>query len=305
MGNAINFSVRPKGYFKLSTNLRGQIAEFPNLILNTGLDLLATNDPYIEYCFVGTGNTPPTVNDTNMESFVASTISKAVNTGGVATSAPYYSYQRIVFRFNAGAAVGNLAEVGVGIISPITGNRILFCRTLIKDSFGNPTTITLLPDEILEVTYELRHYVPVVDTTGTITLTGNIGGTYDYILRPSNVTSYHPNALVGWAGGMNYRHNNYMFTYAHSGGFGPITGTPTGSNYQSTSSKAESYVTGTYSAAVTYFFGVDAGNIPEGIKSIVFTMGTGRYQVEFTPPIPKTNLNSLSLTFGYSWARKS
>lgn len=303
MDNAIDFSVRPQGYFKLSTNLRGQIAEFPNLILNSGLNLLATHNSYIEYCFVGTGNTPPTVNDTNMESFVASTNIKTINIGGVSTSAPYYSYQRIVFRFNAGATVGNLAEVGVGVSS--SGNRILFCRTLIKDSFGNPTTITLLPDEILEVTYELRHYVPVGDSTGTITLTGNIGGTYDYILRPSKVTSYHQSVFTGWSGDMNYRFNYHSFTYAYSGGLGPITGSPTGSYEKPTSSKAESYVTDTYSAAVTYFFGVDAGNIPGGIKSIGFVMGTGCYQVEFTPPIPKTNQDSLSLTFGYSWARKS
>lgn len=303
MDNAIDFLVRPQGHFKLSTNLRGQIAEFPNLILNSGLNLLATHDPYIEYCFVGSGNTPPTVNDTNMESFVASTKNRPIIDGGVSTSTPYYSYQRTVFRFSEGTAVGNLAEVGVGVIS--SGNRILFCRTLIKDSFGNPTTITLLPDEILEVTYELRHYVPVGDTTGTITLTGNIGGTYDYILRPSKVTTYHPNAIIGWSGSGNYRSNYPSHTYAYSGGLGPITDTPTGSYSSATSSKEESYVTGTYSAAVTYFFGVDAGNIPGGIKSINFTMGTGRYQVEFTPAIPKTNKDTLSLTFGYSWARKS
>lgn len=303
MGNAIDFSIRPQGYFKLSTNLRGELGEFPNLILNTGLNLLATHNPYISYCFVGTGNTPPTVDDTDLESFVASTYHVSASIGGVATSAPYYSFNRTVFRFNAGSAVGNLAEVGVGVVP--SGGRILFCRTLIKDSFGNPTIITLLPDEILEVTYELRHYVPVADTTGTITLIGNIGGTYNYTLRPSKVTTYNSSSFGGWSGNAYYQNNDYRWTYARSSGLGPITGEPTGSAYYASASSGGGYAAGTYSTSVTYFFGVDAGNVPGGIKSISFPMGTGYYQVEFTPPIPKTNMDSLSLTFGHSWARKS
>ncbi len=302
MSNSINFSVRPQGHFTISTNLRGKITEFSNLILNSGLNLIATSYPYIDHCFVGMGNTPPTVDDTNLVSFVQSTNYKTSQVDGVASSAPYYSYRRTVFRFHAGTVTGNLSEIGVGIIY---GNvRRLFCRALIKDSFGNPTTITLLPDEVLEVTYELRHYMPTVDTTGTITLAGNIGGVYEYTLRPAKVTTHSIFAQDGWSANVTYTYHEYRHTHARAGGIGTITGEPAGTNYSATSSSAKEYLVDTHSTEITYTFGVDQGNVPGGIKSITFIMGTGLYQVEFTPAIPKSNMDSLSLTFSNSWARR-
>lgn len=300
--NEINFTVRPQGYFILRTNQRGKLAEFPNLILNTGLDLFAAGD-YLSRCFVGSGTVAPTVNDTQMGSLIAVTSSTFDPVTGCATSAPYYSFARYNYRFDAGSAMGNLSEVGIGYASGSV--YTLLSRALIKDSFGNPTTITLLPDEILEVTYELRHYIPVNDVTGSITFTGNLAGTYNYTMRAAKVTQYVSNNYYGgWNATDSFTRKNYNGAFASSGALTSITEEPSGNRENASAVTAPAYVNGTHTTSIKYTWNITAGNIPGGIRSICFSVGIGRYQIEFNPPIPKTNLDTLSLTFSNSWARK-
>ena len=298
----INFTVHPQGYFVLSTDQRGKLAEFPNLILDTGLDLFAAGG-YLSRCFVGSGTVAPTVNDTQMGSFIAETSVVFDVIAGCATSAPYYSFARYNYRFAAGAAMGNLSEVGIGNTNG--GTRVLLSRALIKDSFGNPTTITLLPDEILEVTYELRHYIPVNDVTGSITFIGNLAGTYTYTMRAAGVTTYvGNNSHGGWNATDLFTRKHYLGAVATSGALAAITAAPSGGQYSSGAVTGPAYVNGTCTTSLKYTWGVTEGNVPGGIRSIAFSLGIGRYQIEFNPPIPKTNLDTLSLTFSHSWARK-
>ncbi|KAK6697260.1 hypothetical protein SNK04_014178 [Fusarium graminearum] len=66
----------------------------------------------------------------------------------------------------SGVGTGNLSELGTG-----TSSTNLFSRALIRDPItGNPVTITKLPDEFMDVTFELRAYVSASDTTGTVTI---------------------------------------------------------------------------------------------------------------------------------------
>ena len=298
----VNLTLQAQGYFTISTDKRGKLAEFPNLIVNMGLDLLAKGN-YLSSCYVGSGTVAPTVNDTQLGSFIAEsgTIFNVVT--GCTTSAPHYTYAQYSYRFSAGTALGNLSEVGIGSIN--NSVRTLFSRALIKDSFGNPTTITLLPDEILEVTYELRHYIPVNDVTGSITFTGNLAGTYSYTLRASNVTLFAgPNGFNGWDSTSAYTKSHPNGANAYSTGIATITSAPGGAAYYSTRAMVPTYINGTYAVSIKYTWGITEGNAPGGIRSIDFVLGIGRYQVEFNPPIPKTNMDTLSLTFTNSWARK-
>lgn len=298
----VNLTLQAQGYFTISTDKRGKLAEFPNLIVNTGLNILAAGN-YLARCFVGSGTVAPTVNDTQLGSFIAESADIFNAVTGCATSAPYYSYARYSYRFSAGTAQGNLSEVGIGY--SISGTRTLFSRALIKDSFGDPTTITLLPDEILEVTYELRHYMPVNDVTGSITFTGNLAGTYSYTLRASNVTYFTgPNNFSGWDSTTAYTRSHPNGANAYSTGIAAITSAPGGAAYSSTSVVVPTYVKGTYTTSIKYTWGITDGNAPGGIRSVTFGLGIGRYQIEFDPPIPKTNMDTLSLTFTNSWARK-
>ena len=124
---------------------------FPNLITNIGLDRIATNADFMSYCHVGTNSTTPTINDTALRTFVGSTNTITTSTYTVNSTSPYYASFIRVYRFNAGIAIGNLSEVGIGWSATGTGS-VLFSRALILDSYGNPTTITFLSDEYLDVT---------------------------------------------------------------------------------------------------------------------------------------------------------
>lgn len=295
--NEIGMIIRPQGYFTISTDKRGKLAEFPNLITNSGLDLLVVTG-FMSKCFVGTGNVAPTVNDTQMGVFKAESSEIFSSVYNCATSAPYYAFLRNTYRFSAGTASGNLSEVGIG--KSASGTRTLFSRELIKDSFGNPTTITLLSDEVLEVVYELRHYIPDTDVTGSITFTGNLAGTYAYTIRPMAVT----NSSIWNAGNRNYSTGGFATASAYASSIVSITSVLTGTSFPSDGIVIPVYVSGTYSAQFTYKWSLNMGNVPGGIRSVSFAMGIGDYQIEFNPPIPKTNTDTLQLTFAYSWARK-
>lgn len=295
--NEIGMIIRPQGYFTISTDKRGKLAEFPNLITNSGLDLLVVTG-FMSKCFVGTGSVAPTVDDVQMTTFRAESSEIFSSVYGCATSAPYYAFLRNTYRFAAGSASGNLSEVGIG--KSVSGTRSLFSRELIKDSFGNPTTITLLSDEVLEVVYELRHYIPDTDVTGSITFTGNLAGTYAYTIRPMAVT----NSSAWNTQNRGYSTGEPSTAAAYASSIGSITSSPVGNPYNSDGVVISNYISGTYSIQLTYKWSLSNGNVPGGIRSVGFIMGIGSYQIEFNPPIPKTNMDTLKLTFGYSWARK-
>src|SRR5690606_18622638 len=65
----------------------------------------------------------------------------------------------------------------------------IFNRARVVDEMGNPTTITVLSDEFLEVIYEITLYT-IDGATGTLTI--NIDGTptdFDYEIRPISMNN--------------------------------------------------------------------------------------------------------------------
>ncbi len=281
---------------------------FPNLITDSGLDALAADRNYLYKIAVGTGSTAPTVSDIALETQIASTTTGVSETNTVNSTSPYYiSYIRTK-RFAEGVAAGNLSEVGV-----IDYSSALFSRSLILDSVGNPTTITILSDEYLDVTYEFRYYPYESDVTGTIVFTGNIGGTYGYTLRQANITR-----LVAQGGSSTAYYPPYMgtiYTAAYSAGntcqaytggvLGDISGYPTGTSLGNlpTGLSLSTYVAGSNELYFTIQADpadwVDVG----GISALLFTWGFRDYQIAFTTAIPKTADDVLALTFIHQWAR--
>lgn len=230
----MNLKTKVAGYYKLQVirpdGTVRQSAEFPNLITNAGLDRMATST-YLTVCQVGSGSAAPTFADTALAARIAGTQTVQSTDVGTTSSSPYYAWATRQFRFAAGVATGNIAEVGVGWGT--TGS--LFSRALVLDSGGSPTTITVLADEILDVTYQLRYYAPETDDTGDVTFTGNLAGTYDWIFRAANVTDN--TAAWGWrmdgdGTPMNYRSSSTMF--ATNTDATAITGNPTGAQIGST-----------------------------------------------------------------------
>lgn len=79
------------------------------------------------------------------------------------------------FEFVLGDKVGTFSEVGV------YDGSVFIAGQLIKDSGGSPTTITLLADEQLIVTYIIEWTVPIVSTqVGSGTVTDAASNTYNY-----------------------------------------------------------------------------------------------------------------------------
>ena len=303
------------GYFKIEatnakTGAKRVLADwFPNLVTNGGLDRMATDHEYLLWCQVGSGSTEPANTNTSLVSKIGATKAYTSRISSVNGASPYYRSNIKVFRFSPGQATGNISEVGVGWLA----TDALFSRALVLDSYGNPTTITVLSDEYLDVTYEHRFYPHETDVTGSITFTGNIGGTYDYTLRPARIgvyvgqqgTSYGetPVSMNNCGAGTAYTD---VLNRAYDGSLGIITSTPSGSYVDITSAmiRNNTYTAGTYTITQNVAIPVAAGNLAGGgIKSLLFAWGNLHYQIEFSSKIPKTNQDILSLIFSHTWAR--
>jgi len=285
-------SVKPDGTVKILADW------FPNLILDQGLERIATAADWINYCHVGSGSTAPAETQQGLVSFVGATNTYYSNVNGTSGSSPWYSYCTRVFQFAAGVADDILAEVGVGWGA--TGTT-LFSRALILDSGGNNITITVLPDEVLRVTYEFRRYIPETDTTGTIVLDGI---THTWVGRASNcnnITYYWPAIMQA------NTYYNYPNGITCNGVLGPIDGGPTGSSGTGITSAThvpkDVYIPGSYKQRWTWNWGLAYGNAVGGISAIFIQFCRATYQISFDPPIDKNVDNELSLSFEASWGR--
>lgn len=269
---------------------------FDNLITNSGLDMLGTNNvQFMSFCRVGSGSTAPANTDTTLVAQVAATSTTTASVAfGANGSSPYYKYVRTIYRFSAGAAAGNLSEVGVGPAS--TGN--LFSRSLIKDGSGNPTTITILSDEILDVTYEFRLYQDTDDVVNNITV-----NSVDYTLttRASSVAVGYGSPVYMQNGDYCARWDNSGVT-AYTGTIGAITGTPSGTNLGTSSGSAhQGYTTGNYyrDSQCTFAVGTATGTI-----AAICTNGyVLQWQTGISPAIVKTSAQQLRITGRVAWSR--
>lgn len=264
---------------------------------------MGDNADWLLYCQVGSGSTAPAVGDTSLVSRISGASNLISSSLSDQSSAPYYVARTRTYRFLAGVAAGNLAEVGVGWLS--TGG--LFSRALILDGLGNPTTITVLSDELLDVTYQFRQYAPSVDWAGNITLRSI---SHDVVSRALAVNVAAASAgELGWSilgGGASAGQSSLSITTAYTGSIGSVTATaPSGTAMASTSVTAAAYSASSLHRDISVLFGNSDGNNASGIGAIRARLGIGMYQFGFTPNIMKTSDDTLSLTFRHSWSRKT
>ena len=282
---------------------------FPNVITNLGLDALGNNHNLFNYCAVGGGNSTPLNTNTKLDNFLA--------VGSQISSESKYDYDpvRDTEFYKCSGTVGyrftgldnkNISEVGlVGDYRP--EHHSAFTRTLIKNSAGEPTVITVLSGEILELQYRLWQVFDVKDKDQVVTamidgvevpfnvkirlagVGGNLGGSWSYA------------AVVG--AHLTFQGNNYH--QFGTGELGEITGQNSGLTsvyglsweaYQPSTYKRKFYVNASITEAV------------HPIRSFLFFTGLGAYQVRFGTvdgdlPIDKTNQDILQLGFEMSWGR--
>ncbi len=161
--NDLIVSPRILGKFRIekidySTNKITEIREFNNLVLNAGLVHLAHHQiaGTFQKMAVGTGTITANVAQTTLAEEIASVnISNSPETNETDASGRIYRKKTYNCSFSASAVEGNITEVGIGW----SGNPLnLAVRQLIKDDSGNPTAITVLPQEGLNVHYVLHIY---------------------------------------------------------------------------------------------------------------------------------------------------
>lgn len=291
----INLREECEGYYKIEAvkadGSRRLLADwFPNLILNAGLDFMGNSGTYLDWCQVGSGSTEPAATQTTLASRVAGTNNRTSQTAANSGSVPFFARQTITFRFPAGAATGVLAEVGVG--SETSGS--LFSRALILDALGTPTTITVLADESLDVTYELRMYVWATESSGIISLNGT---SHDVIQKSARAGDW---SLAPRSAGASPE------VSAYTGAVSALTsGSPSGSFISLADIAAASYVGGSYSRTINITAGLNQFNDASGIGAILVRAGWGFWQIGFTPNVMKTSGDILTLQVRHSWGRKA
>jgi len=304
IGTSVSGRYKLKKFKKTKSGKPYDVIETPwfdNLITNGGLNRMFTDNTWVSTVVVGTGNSTPAITNTALDSFLV----ESINMSQIYTDAVEYEPDKWYYRwrkqaqFGEGVAEGNLQEVGIN-----STDNTLISRALIVDGAGDPTTLTILSNEFLTVTYEVRRYPNLTDQTGTIVFTGSKGGSYDYTIRPSALGG----AASYGSGTVSAIHSNYCYGYSYDAHIGTIEQSPTGQDQtlNSYDISEQSYVTDSYQRDIDLFFDITHGNdVSHGLQCVKTRIGGIFWQIEFDPYIPKRNTDELTITLRVSVTRKT
>lgn len=320
---SIRLGVRGEFKVRILSKLGEVRHELPwqdNLITNSGLDFLCFNNApqrlFSETLDIGQGNVEPTNSDTSLSVFLKNirfaTKTKALVLDEVGNTLTSTVDSKFVF--NTGIANKNISELGV----KSDGSGVIFTRALIKDSLGNPTTITPLEGEILEVVYRVHAVYSTIPTTAVITDTesGNTFNTSTMIADVTNEETWNncvdsPLAPVkrGTSNGQEYLYfsnagiSNIDTSPRYNSGSKPLTPIPPNLIFSS-------YVAGTHKRIVTIKIQPSLINdwAVDGIKSVTIQTTLGLWQTEYTNTatgkgILKTDKHRLEIPFEFSVGR--
>ena len=292
------------GRFKLTVrngdgSLKLESGWSDNVITNVGLNRAITANA-IWGAGVGSGTAPELPTDTALGALIGKSDeagpgdSRSTAVVGSAVS-PYYSKIIAVNRFPQGRATGNISEVGMYS----RDDEILWSRTLVKDTEGAPVTITVLADEILDVTYECRVYPQETPIIGTVTL-GGVSHTYKLVAQNLDSPTHAEPLIYG------FRSTSIPgVAYAYTGGISaPPANEPSGTAAVSAQVVLAAYITGTYTQSGTFSFNPGVGTM--SIKSFsARLMARFAYSaIELTPAYVKAAAIKLDLTLIYKWGRR-
>lgn len=257
-------------------------------------------------CSCGSGNNPPLATDTQIQSFIAGTTTTVENsTTRNSTVSPYYVMHMWKYRFAAGVATGNVSELCV-VNANTTPNASspAFSRALVRDAGGSPTTITILPDESLDVTYELYLYPASSDVTGSFNqMIDGVSTPFTYTIRASNIQQGGGiGSSSGWA--MNStgqiatiyaQTGSQSSVYTVGGALGGVGSTPTGTS--NSINGPMSSATGNYSLKyrdLTFVAGLSDANV--SFDCIRFACNLCCYQMQISPAVTKVGTKTYSIT---------
>jgi len=305
-----------EGFYQLTVRdaatgkITKQTKPFKNLITDSGLDyfFIGFEGNYsipqvLQGAYVGTGTTAPTYADTTLTTLLASTNSldfanspmSAWTYVAAAGAVPPYWTSTGSWTFGVGVATGTLAEVGIGGWISTAPNYILQSHALIVDGTGAPTTITVLSTEQLTLTYTLNLYWNTTTQTGSMSISGV---TYALSWLPYQLNSTNGGAYQTFAG-----NGNVSALIGYNGSLGTPLTSPSGSFGNATGLSVAAYSAGSYFQQVTYTCDVNHLNFPGGITVLAVNSWWHKFQIGFTPAIPKDNTYTFTFVCNFSLAR--
>lgn len=278
---------------------------FKNTFLDIGRENIPAEVNWLTWCQVGTNSQVPSPSDTGLYGFLASTNVIQATSSAAQGTEPYYGWLRNTYRFAAGDTAGNLNEVGIGWGPGPTPSEIV-ARTLTVDPTGTPTPVVPLPDEVLDVLYELRYYPMLGDVAGTVTLDGLV---YDTLTRASTVNLDPQYRSIGFQMGVSTAADSNDFR-AYDGELGTVLQTPSATETANIEGTPYNYTYGpnNYYIDMEAQCGANGWNLAAGIRSVTFTTRGGRFQTRFgrqgggDETIPKTSGQTMALTYRLNWA---
>lgn len=287
-----------------------------NIITNTGLEYLSTQTRWndggvsnaIQYCAVGTGTVPEAATDVALGNELIRTNFNGGTLDSGATTAADLSYRSQIRTrsFTQAQANGNLTEVGM--FSASTGGT-MFCRQLLRDEVGNPTTIVKTSDYELRISYEIRLYHPgdllysmLVDGVARNVLTR--AGLFGSAWKPFGNVAQSGNGTTIWA----YLTTGAMPATVNSG----LSGGIIGSFFHETDGGLDTYVAGSHQlvyhqrwtatqANDTNYTLLQTGCIGSFSTNAANIIFNHAFQDGFS--ISKTNLQRFDLSWVLSWDR--
>lgn len=159
--------------------------EFKNIVLDVGYDNLIENlfrmRPFPRNLFLGTGTNEPSASDAGLQSR-SPTLESKYYAGYTAEDAQYVDHPdapngyytksilHIRFEYGQGEAEGVWNELGLAYD---TSYLKPFNRSLFKDEYGNATSVTILSDEYLSVTYTLEMHNSYPESFSFLDADGN------------------------------------------------------------------------------------------------------------------------------------
>lgn len=278
-----------------------------NLILNQGLDFFGggNGSGMMSYCVIGSGNSQPVYTQNKLDTAINGVSGADFSTKydyDAARDGNLYKTNKVLQYSFTGLNNVNVSELGLASTYSNATTYFLCTRALIKDSQGNPTTITVLSGEILQVYYKLWAVYDVTDKTGQINLLDGIGGSvaYNWKLRPSEVGK----TVYTYIGRKLEKPSNATSSF-NTGDLVAITSIPSGSG-SGYSFVLKPYTSGDYKQVLNLALTIDQEN--KSIRTIGLATTMGLWQIRFgsvadDSPITKTSTQSLTIPVEVSWGR--
>lgn len=251
--------------------------------------------------FVGTGSNEPTVEDSALVSQLGSASGTSSSTviPTFMEGSDYYAAVDQIAEWPLGALVGNLTEIGACFRNRTTGTE-LDTRSLLKDSEGAPTAITITADDQLIVNYRLTIKLPITQHTGTFAFKGV---STDFVLETLNINNDFGNS---WTIGDYLASNPMSLTLprviARSTSYDNVTTNPT-TGTQYSASISGSAVGSARRIKITA--SASQLNAPGGVGYLILRAGSNntRQGILFDPPLNKTSADIMELSFDYVLTR--